>query len=300
MGFRAILCIIYRSCDIYYDHDRGDDGGNYRNSYKDYNRDKSTNNKNKDMNDHKNENNSTSVDENIPPHTTISSNLTPSIKPTLTSSSHSNLTSADNKPSISIESNPTSTPYSNLTDTQSTIGTKNSAEDTSSSTDANKITDPFDPKSPFHIPIIIGIVITVLIALLVSYCVLRKTVFKKRYNLSNKGYYSMDENEPGRTSSFDSNTEIQSPTIAMTSNRSSIVRIDQLINIDLGEGNISNYRNTSNAQDFMEPARRSSAFLDYPNDFYHAYTEPEITSENVEHETIQRPDATFNLRDSQN
>ncbi|CAG8850649.1 9551_t:CDS:1, partial [Racocetra persica] len=109
-------------------------------------------------------------------------------------------------------------------------------------------------------------------------------------------YYSMGENEFDSTSTFGGDAGIQSPTTAMTSNRSSMARIDQLINIDLSEDNTGNYRNTD-VQDFTEPARRSSAFLDYPDDFYRYYMELGIVSENVEHETIQRPAATFNIRD---
>ncbi|KAF0518308.1 hypothetical protein F8M41_016809 [Gigaspora margarita] len=313
MGLKIVVCVKgdNSNCDKDqnrdYDreHDRDNDRNNDGNRDRNHNRDHSKDH-NRDGGKYNNEDNSTINYGNNNNTAVVADEATPSqiTNSNTTNSTESNTTNSTG--SIPDNSTPTSSSQSNLTNTQSTqsiqstqtsVGSNNSAANTSLSTETDKITGPFDSNSPFLIPIIIGIVIIALIILVISYCLLKKTVFKKRYDLPSKGYIlhgSMGENEPGinwKTSSFDSDAEIQSPTIAITSNRSSIVRIDQLINIDLNEDNDNS--NISDVQDFLEPARRSSAFLDYPNNFYRSYVESELTLENFEHETIQRPPSAF-------
>ncbi|CAG8461363.1 20987_t:CDS:1 [Dentiscutata erythropus] len=312
MVLEVVLCITGTGNNCNGDHDGDYDRNNYRDGGRDHDRGGSRGNygdniKSQGINDGTNSNNAnssitaTSADENSHPQTTSSNTINSIPNKSNTTNSTGSIPNNSNRTSStgSITKNliPTSTSQSNSTNTQSIQPTHTLiGSNKSVSADADTATNPFDSESPFHIPIIIGIVIIALIIILISYCLLKKTVFKKPYGSPNNGYIlhnPMGENEPGiswKTSSLDSDTEIQPPAIAMASNRSSMVRIDQLINIDLNEDN--NLSNMSDAQDFLEPARRSSAFLDYryPNDFYR-YSG--TTLENVEHETIQQPAAAF-------
>ncbi|CAG8441104.1 8872_t:CDS:1 [Scutellospora calospora] len=293
MFFKVLTCTPSSSKlrDCVGKHYRGNDRDRNKNNYDASDRDRNHyrgnsgyNSTNRDKKNNRNAKNRKSNNNAkfkfIPPKTTsISSNIAMLSIPTSLSRS---LTTTQSIPTSSSRSDILSTP---------TFTNHNSAADTAGS---DNVANPFSPDSPFRVIIIIGIIIVVLIALIASYFLLRKAFFvKKRYD-SNKRHL-LDRSTAGTdlgiswANSLNNDAEIRPPTTAITSNRSSMAQFDQLINIDLSEDNSSNYFvNISGVQDFLEPARRSSAFLDGFD-----YVEPEVPFENIENEVIQQPAAAF-------
>lgn len=160
----------------------------------------------------------------------------------------------------------------------------------SPTTDIAAPISPFDPRSPYRIPAIIGLVIAILLALFALAFLLRKTVFSKKYSeppyqrtysvdgsIHNKliqRQYSMTDHSlpPWSPTSFDNDAEeikLPSPTVI----RKSFSPPDShLVEINLNENmsstaynNISS-TNAKRSTHYKDLARKSS-LLRYVKDF---------------------------------
>ncbi|CAI2193646.1 18484_t:CDS:1, partial [Funneliformis geosporum] len=151
---------------------------------------------------------------------------------------------------------------------------------------------PFDPRSPYRIPAIIGLVIAILLALFSLAFLLRKTVFSKKYSTPYQRTYSVDGSihnkliqrqysmtdhglPPWSPTSFDNDAEeirLPSPTVIR---KSCSPPDSHLVDINLNENMSSTaYKNiesssSTNAKrsSFYKDLARKSSLLRYVKDF---------------------------------